>query len=237
MASKRRLRCPACGSDQTLPFVYGYPGHELLERSRAGEVALGGCVETGDDPVRSCGSCGAGFWPSRRYRIDDGTSPIDWIDWASWFQVDQVTPSAEIRARSGASRIDGVEARLGRGRYARVEIHDGADLYVISEATRIRVPQSDRDRLAAVAYGAILGPGETRIDHMERHGFDMAVAPAASDDGWEIGFGAGRSDDPILYAMADWLATEGDLAPVIDALRVSGVAFAEVRRRQRPPAS
>jgi len=50
--------CPACGSTDIVPIVYGYPSLRLFERAQRGEVALGGCCVTGSDPTRSCQACG-----------------------------------------------------------------------------------------------------------------------------------------------------------------------------------
>jgi hypothetical protein len=42
-----------------LPIVFGYPMPELFEAEQRGEVALGGCVVTGEDPTHRCAACGA----------------------------------------------------------------------------------------------------------------------------------------------------------------------------------
>ncbi len=54
--------CPECGSADRVPIFYGYPSAALFEARRRGEVALGGCVITGDDePARQCGGCGTRY--------------------------------------------------------------------------------------------------------------------------------------------------------------------------------
>ena len=35
---RRRPPCPACGTPNPLPIIYGYPGPKLLEQARRGEV-------------------------------------------------------------------------------------------------------------------------------------------------------------------------------------------------------
>ena len=52
-----RPRCPACGSADTARIVYGYPADELLDAARHGEVKLGGCVLSHDDPEWHCSAC------------------------------------------------------------------------------------------------------------------------------------------------------------------------------------
>ncbi len=49
--------CPKCGSRRTRPIVYGYPSWELFQAEERGEVTLGGCVITGDDPMWYCPDC------------------------------------------------------------------------------------------------------------------------------------------------------------------------------------
>ena len=36
--------CPRCHSDEVVPILYGMPSPEMVEGSKAGRVALGGCV-------------------------------------------------------------------------------------------------------------------------------------------------------------------------------------------------
>ena len=36
--------CPACGSTDVGPVVYGFPGEEMWDASRDGRIRLGGCV-------------------------------------------------------------------------------------------------------------------------------------------------------------------------------------------------
>jgi len=60
--------CPTCAStDKVIPIVYGEPTSETWELVRAGRVALGGCVVTGDDPAWRCRSCGADFGRRSRW--------------------------------------------------------------------------------------------------------------------------------------------------------------------------
>ncbi len=51
------LRCPECGSADVIPIVYGKPGRELMAQAERGEVALGGCILTGNDPAWHCTAC------------------------------------------------------------------------------------------------------------------------------------------------------------------------------------
>ena len=53
-------RCPNCGSKSIVRIVYGLPGPELFEKAERGEVMLGGCIITGNDPAHGCLECG---WP------------------------------------------------------------------------------------------------------------------------------------------------------------------------------
>ena len=42
-----------------LPIVFGFPMPEMLEAAERGEIALGGCVVTGEDPTHQCSACGS----------------------------------------------------------------------------------------------------------------------------------------------------------------------------------
>jgi hypothetical protein len=52
--------CPKCGSERVADILYVLPifSDELERKLDAGEVVLGGCVVTGDDPSWHCVECG-----------------------------------------------------------------------------------------------------------------------------------------------------------------------------------
>ena len=55
-----RVKCPACKQKTGVEIIYGYPGGDLGEASKRGDIALGGCVirDAGDEPTRECTACG-----------------------------------------------------------------------------------------------------------------------------------------------------------------------------------
>lgn len=55
--------CPSCGSSDTIPIRYGFPGPEMFEKADRGEIALGGCVIMPDNPTRRCRACHTAFGP------------------------------------------------------------------------------------------------------------------------------------------------------------------------------
>ncbi len=61
-------RCPRCDSDEVVPILYGMPSPEMVEASRRGEMALGGCVVFPEAPNRTCRNCG------HEWREDDAGS-------------------------------------------------------------------------------------------------------------------------------------------------------------------
>ncbi len=61
--------CPECKSKSIAPIVYGLPGPKLMEESRRGDVVLGGCVVTDDDPIQACRDCG--------YRWGDNATDLE----------------------------------------------------------------------------------------------------------------------------------------------------------------
>ena len=52
-------KCPECGSKKVASILYGLPmfDEELKRRINAGEIVLGGCCVTGDDPLWRCVDC------------------------------------------------------------------------------------------------------------------------------------------------------------------------------------
>ena len=48
--SRQDPKCPKCDSDKVAPIVFGYPSNELFEWADRGEVSLGGCCVTPNDP-------------------------------------------------------------------------------------------------------------------------------------------------------------------------------------------
>ena len=59
--TRRPPKCPHCGSTEVIPILYGYPGDEMLEQLHRGEIALGGCCITDDQPNWRCKKCEHGW--------------------------------------------------------------------------------------------------------------------------------------------------------------------------------
>lgn len=62
MGRDQKQKCPSCNSNNVVPIVYGMPASELMEQAERGEVKLGGCVVTGEDPGLYCQDCGREFY-------------------------------------------------------------------------------------------------------------------------------------------------------------------------------
>lgn len=58
-ANRKPRKCPACGEGKVVPIVYGYPGGEMIRKSGEGEITLGGCVISPEDPSWQCLACDA----------------------------------------------------------------------------------------------------------------------------------------------------------------------------------
>lgn len=50
--------CPSCGKQDSVPLLWGLPSAELMELEGLGQVALGGCIVSGDDYAFRCRACG-----------------------------------------------------------------------------------------------------------------------------------------------------------------------------------
>ena len=76
---RKGSRCPSCEDGRLLPIVYGYPIPETFERSKRGEVMLGGCIVTTvidpefgtvSDPELGCPACERKFYRNGRAETD-----------------------------------------------------------------------------------------------------------------------------------------------------------------------
>ncbi len=69
----QRPACPFCGyDDQVVRIVYGIPEPEMIEASRAGEIALGGCCIGPNSHEWYCRGClqtfdAPGFDPAAKH--------------------------------------------------------------------------------------------------------------------------------------------------------------------------
>jgi DNA-directed RNA polymerase subunit RPC12/RpoP len=53
-----KTRCPRCATVATMvPIVFGYPSPEMAQAADRGEVALGGCMVSSEDPTHVCAAC------------------------------------------------------------------------------------------------------------------------------------------------------------------------------------
>lgn len=60
LSSTRIRKCRRCGG-RLLPIIWGMPGYDLVEQSKRGLVALGGCeppMPWDPHPLKSCRDCG-----------------------------------------------------------------------------------------------------------------------------------------------------------------------------------
>jgi hypothetical protein len=57
----KRPTCPACGSREVVPILYGYPEPEAISEAAKGALTLGGCCVGDDDPRKHCRDCGEDF--------------------------------------------------------------------------------------------------------------------------------------------------------------------------------
>lgn len=48
--------CPTCGKE-LIPIIYGYPAPETMKKADKGEIMLGGCCVSYDDPTHYCKQC------------------------------------------------------------------------------------------------------------------------------------------------------------------------------------
>lgn len=56
-----KKKCPDCGSTDTVKILYGMPTYEAFEAVERGEISLGGCCISDNNPTRHCKTCGQDF--------------------------------------------------------------------------------------------------------------------------------------------------------------------------------
>ena len=49
--------CSRCGSDNTIDIIFGFPTPSTMKKAERGEVWLGGCEVTDNDPLWYCKDC------------------------------------------------------------------------------------------------------------------------------------------------------------------------------------
>ncbi|MDP9181637.1 MAG: hypothetical protein M3P04_02520 [Actinomycetota bacterium] len=49
-------QCPKCGRSG-VPILYGMPDGDVMEAVREGQLVLGGCCVSDEDPVLACPAC------------------------------------------------------------------------------------------------------------------------------------------------------------------------------------
>lgn len=65
----RKYICPTCKEKTGVNIIYGMPSPELFESAERGEVALGGCLISDENPERHCTACGAEWRIKRKPNI------------------------------------------------------------------------------------------------------------------------------------------------------------------------
>lgn len=69
----KRSECPNCSDRKLISIVYGYPTSLDMDRAHQREIAIGGCIVSGDDAAYRCGSCAAYVYKDGRFDL-----PVAW---------------------------------------------------------------------------------------------------------------------------------------------------------------
>ncbi len=66
--TRQPAACPQCGGKPVARIQRGYPNYDekLRDEVAAGNVVLGGCVVTDDDPAWQCTRCGQATFRTKR---------------------------------------------------------------------------------------------------------------------------------------------------------------------------
>lgn len=90
--------CPHCGEKTSVRIVYGLPHGELMVRAERGEILLGGCIISPDQPTRACTTCRS-EWAVGRDRSTSAMSDVFAARFANWDI--RLPPGAEAAACRG----------------------------------------------------------------------------------------------------------------------------------------
>jgi Zn finger protein HypA/HybF involved in hydrogenase expression len=52
-----KQKCPKCGSNKTIPILYGYPSKQMHKAAERGFIGLGGCIVDDSNPEFRCKEC------------------------------------------------------------------------------------------------------------------------------------------------------------------------------------
>lgn len=140
MAKNRVKKCPHCSEPEGVEIAYGLPGHELMASATRGEVLLGGCCISGDDPTHGCLSCRS-EWATSRDHSRSAISRLFAEYFANWDI--HLPPGAEAAMGRGLIRKAGWNIRYrfdtDGGRYL--------EFYAVHRMTddrRLRIYESGR---------------------------------------------------------------------------------------------
>ena len=143
-------KCPHCGANGAATILYGTPdfNEELEAAMKNGEVFVGGCCITGDDPKYKCRSCGFEYGRS-------GGDPAQ-----SDFEI--VSDMYELYEPDYPMLDEAAEA-LRSAEAARLFFEYGGKAYIIDAADgyRIQIPEIDFEDIGWRGSRTTAGPFET----------------------------------------------------------------------------
>ncbi len=152
-------KCPHCGAGEAAEILYGMPAYseELEESLKNGEVFIGGCLITGDDPKYKCRSCGFEYGrPSGDPALSDFEIVTD--------MYELYEPNYSTLDEAAEALKSGETERLFFGYEGKAYIIDAVNGYCI------RVPKIDFKKSGWRGNKTIAGPFET---------FEELIAAAA----------------------------------------------------------
>jgi len=66
---KKTIDCPSCRTGSVISIIYGMPDYQLLEQAEKGEIHLGGCIVSDNDPHYYCKECHAYIYQNNEFYI------------------------------------------------------------------------------------------------------------------------------------------------------------------------
>jgi len=130
-AEMKVWRCPNCGEKSGVPVLYGLPTREAVEAAERGELVLGGCVLTDDDPPRCCTECRAALWPEGVFAVPGAAGDLRTV-------LAGGRMGRRLEAAVSLDRVVTIAWRGDKRREADMVVASGdADLFLVLLATEV----------------------------------------------------------------------------------------------------
>lgn len=157
--------CHHCGSKESAQILYGLPSEEGMAAAGRGEIVLGGCCVSPDDPTHVCRTCGS-EWATSAQVVTSAISEI-FSDYFSNWEI-SLPPGAE------AAMARGSISKAGWNIHYRFDMEDERVLefyatHRMTDDRRLRIYESGKtEHRPAIQTFMIIGKEKEYREHNRR---------------------------------------------------------------------